>query len=155
MMKQKGRTAGLLSGICLLTLLVVSCRPEQHHKTFTLMAVSCNKPGNPCSMITPVNGQKMGQYMVFSEQFTNEATGQPAGIDDGYCMLVDTAPMRYVCTKTATLSDGTLSYGGVYIPGDSVSTFSVWNGTGNYVHASGEVKVYHTPDSVRLVFMLR
>jgi len=94
----------------------------------------------------------MGQYMVFSEKFVNEATGEIAGIDDGYCMLTDTMPMRYLCTKIATLSDGTLCYGGIYVPGDSVSIFTIWNGTGSYKDAGGEVRVYHTPDSVRLVF---
>jgi hypothetical protein len=134
-------------------LCAVSCKPKRPRETFTLKAVSCNIPGNPCTMIRPGSGH-VGQYMVFSEQFVNEATGEIAGIDDGYCMLTDTMPMRYLCTKTATLSNGTLCYGGVYVPGDSVSFFTIWNGTGSYKEVSGQVRVYHMPDSVRLVFEL-
>jgi hypothetical protein len=138
----------------LLVAACVACSSTQPHtETFTLKAISCGVPHTPCKTVTPA-GAPLGEYMLFGVPFTDGATGQAAGVDDGYCVLVQTVPARYVCTKTATLDEGSIVYGGVYVPADDVSQFAVQGGTGKFSGARGTVCVYPDADRVALVFIL-
>jgi hypothetical protein len=94
-------------------------------------------------------GLSPGDLYVFSDRLSlASAPNDQVGTDDGRCVLIDPATVRFDCSVTSTFSEGEpLDAGQLMAAGEltlvpgTMSTFAVIGGTGAYRTARGDASV--------------
>ena len=93
-------------------------------------------------------GLSPGDLYVFSDRlFLASATNAQVGTDDGRCVLIDPATVKFDCSVTNTISNGQpLAAGQIMAAGEltlvpgTTSTFAFVGGPGAYRNARGEAR---------------
>ena len=94
-------------------------------------------------------GLSPGDLYVFSDRlFLTNASNDQVGTDDGRCVLIDPATLKFDCSVTNTIPEGEpLDAGQIMAAGEltlvpgTTSTFAVVGGTGAYRNARGDASV--------------
>jgi hypothetical protein len=94
-------------------------------------------------------GFSPGDLYVFSDRlFLASAPSAQVGTDDGRCVLIDPATVKFDCSVTSTILEGTpLGAGQIMAAGEltlvpgTTSGFAVVGGTGAYRAARGDASV--------------
>jgi Allene oxide cyclase barrel like domain len=91
---------------------------------------------------TGAPGFSPGDLYVFSERvFMASAPDEQVGTEDGRCVLIDPAALRFDCSITGKLPEGEIMVAGTLtLVEGSTSTFAVVGGTGAYRQARGEAR---------------
>jgi len=94
-------------------------------------------------------GFSPGDLYVFSDRlFAASAPNPQVGTDDGRCVLIDPATLKFDCSVTNTISEGGPLIAGeimaagelTLVPG-TTSRFAVVGGTGSYRNVRGDASV--------------